>query len=413
MRRTGWRRPSSSSIVLRCNSSRGTGPEAGAKRIVLAGVIVLGLVLAGVAAFRRVQGAGEPDDGIGAFANPTGSPLGGGEGYAEWVPRDGPGVARTKASLLDALADARAGDVVYVDDGAEIDLTSLPDDHEAVRDGSIVLRAGVTLASGRGRRGSPGAFLNTRRQDAAPLFRVLGSGVRVTGLRIEGPDTGIEPSDCGGRDATGIEIRSRRPEAWTVEIDNNELYGWPHAAVAVRGPRGPHIHHNHIHHNRRHVHKPECARRYGFGYGVRADTGRALIEANVFDHNRHDIASDGSPGAEYEARYNLILDGGTQHSFDVHAHRGPDTDALVAGRRFRIHHNTFLADHVPAVHIREKPIEGAWIYRNEFRHGDLTAAVRQSNDSGNVFVHDNAVGANRSPPHGTPPHVVSRRLSSA
>ena len=45
----------------------------------------------------------------------------------------------------------------------------------------------------------------------------------------------------------------------------------------------PYIHHNYIHHNQ--------AR--GEGYGVNLYGGNALIEANIFDYNRHDVTGAG------------------------------------------------------------------------------------------------------------------------
>ena len=68
--------------------------------------------------------------------------------------------------------------------------------------------------------------------------------------------------------------------------------------------------------------------------GIRFDVvGSVTIEANVFDHNRHDIASDGSPGAHYTATYNLVLDGAVEQSFDVHG--GKDRQGLHKHRGHR------------------------------------------------------------------------------
>src|SRR5690606_38686049 len=132
------------------------------------------------------------------------------------------------------------------------------------------------------------------------------------------PDTQIDPGDCGGNDASGIGIRSDLPAYRLIAIDNNEMWGWPNAAVNISGVFGVHVLHNHLHHNRRQVSRSGC-RAYGLGYGVViGQTGYALIEGNLFDHNRHDIACDGRPGTGYEARYNLVLTGNVQHSFDVH-----------------------------------------------------------------------------------------------
>ncbi|MFW5920538.1 MAG: hypothetical protein ACOCUS_01765, partial [Polyangiales bacterium] len=68
---------------------------------------------------------------------------GGGVGYPDMVPSDGPctTVVRTRAELESALEAAEADEVVYVADDARIDLTGV----------TLCIPGGVTLASGRGR----------------------------------------------------------------------------------------------------------------------------------------------------------------------------------------------------------------------------------------------------------------------
>lgn len=322
----------------------------------------------------------------GALGNPTGRPIGGGEDYGLWV--SGGTRVSTRAGLLNALARATWGSVVYVDDGAEIDLTGLRD---------IVIPAGVTLASGRGRNGSLGGLLRYDTLIYADVFSVQGTAVRITGLRLRGPDTRIEPGDCGDHDPSGIAVRSPVPDTRLVVVDNNEMWGWPNAAVDVSNVFGVYVMHNHIHDNRRQVSRAGC-RAYGLGYGVViGGTGYALVEANLFDHNRHDIACDGRPGTGYEARYNLVLTGNVQHSFDVHggADRNDGTD--IAGTFFLVHHNTFLQSDKPAFRIRGVPQVLARVWNNEFRHTSQAAAANQTNASGNFQAIDNRVGVNYLP----------------
>jgi hypothetical protein len=326
-----------------------------------------------------------PTQTHGALLNPTGRPIGGGEGYGDWVA--GGTVVATRTQLIAALQAAQAGAVVYVHDNASIDVSGL----------SLELRAGVTLASGRGRNGSLGGLLYSNHRAYQSTFLVRGTGVRITGLRLRGPDTGIEPGDCGDNDATGIEVAADTWSIWFVRVDNNELWGWPNSAVGTRNVWGVQVTHSHIHHNRRQVRRSGC-RAYGLGYGVCVSTsGHALIEANLFDHNRHDIACDGAPGTAYEARYNLILPGGVQHSFDVHggADRRDGTD--IAGTLFWVHHNTFLQSDKPAFRIRGVPIAEARVWGNEFRHGSAGDAADQTNASGNFLRYDNLTGVNRLP----------------
>jgi hypothetical protein len=175
------------------------------------------------------------------------------------------------------------------------------------------------------------------------------------------------------------------------------MWGWPHAAVSARNVAGVRVQHNHIHHNRRQMRLDGC-RHYGLGYGVVVDdSGHVLVEANLFDHNRHDIASDGEPGTRYEARYNLVLNGAVQHSFDVHggADRGDGTD--IAGTLFNVHHNTFLQAHKPAFRIRGKPEIAAKVWANEFRHLYAATAANQVNASGSFYAWDNLIAVNHFP----------------
>jgi len=353
------------------------------------------------------------DASYGALSNTAVRPLGGGPGYGRIVPRPATVVhtaAELRAALL-AAAQARSS-TIYVADDADIDLSycaKTPTPHgcgdprsapAACGDYTLVVPASTTLASGRGRGASRGARLFSRTFAECPLLDVKGEGVRITGLRIHGPDSSIESDDpihCGG-ESTGIGLISDGRVRWGTEIDNDELSSWPRAAIATDKVQGVRVHHNVIQFNRRHEHNGTCgSHAYGLGYGVVVGPGSATIEANVFDHNRHDIAADGSPGEFYTATYNLVLDGAVEHSFDVHggADRGDCTN--IAGSAFVIHHNTFLQAHKPAVRMRGIPMRGAWIYKNETRDDDEGDAFNQTNASGHFSVADNLILVNRFP----------------
>ena len=55
---------------------------------------------------------------------------------------------------------------------------------------SIQIPEGVILASDRGYNNSPGALIRSLAFKTKGLISVLGKDVRITGLRIEGPDKG-------------------------------------------------------------------------------------------------------------------------------------------------------------------------------------------------------------------------------
>ncbi len=305
--------------------------------------------------------------------------------------------AAARDQLLDALRQAKPGQVIYIRDDAEIDLSG---------EWEIEIPAGVTLASGRGREGSLGARLYTKTQEKRTLFQVTGGGVRITGLRIQGPSVEIDGPGCEQIDPTGIRIThtisetNPDPVHRRVEIDNCELWAWQWAAIATQGVTGVHVHHNHIHHNRREEKTEDgmgCGKanktHYGLGYGVVTSQGHVLVEANIFDNNRHDIASNGKPGSSYTAKYNLVLDGAIQHSFDMHGGKDRNDGTDIAGDVIEIHYNTFLQANKPAVKIRGIPQCGASVFHNRFRHTLEQDAIQQCG-TGNLLASNNQFGVN-------------------
>ncbi len=249
--------------------------------------------------------AGMDDPAFGAESNRTGEPIGGGAGYSRIIDPDQATVVVGDArALIEAIESATQGTVIYVEDSAAIDLTAFSD---------VVIPGGTTIASGRGRDGSEGALLYTRTVKSTRLFRTGGAGIRLTGLRLEGPHPGRERL-------------TQRPTlmgiyAPNVEIDNCEIFAWSCAAIGVgSGAReGVWVHHNYIHHNQR----------AGLGYGVSLGRVHVLIEGNLFDFCRHAIAGSGYPGSGYTARYNVHLENTISHVFDMHGARDYEKYRLV------------------------------------------------------------------------------------
>ncbi len=317
-------------------------------------------------------------DKFGSDANPTGDPIGGGEGYSRIISASSAKyIVNNKSELLSALSAAVEGDVIYVDDNAKINLTF---EHD------IMIPAGVTLASGRGRAGSKGALLYTDEliniTGLVQMFITGGNGVRITGIRLRGPDNQTRNSAYEFANSRGIY------SVHDVEVDNSELSGWSHCAVCLYyTPRSvtPYIHHNFIHHNRR----------SGLGYGiVHAFGGNSIIEANIFDWNRHSIAGDGTINTSYIARYNLVLGNGNGHSFDMHGGADRKDGTNIAGETINIYRNTFynvfnINYSYPAVVIRGIPTNGSWIHDNYLYYDSQEYAIRQSNAFGNMNVYRN------------------------
>jgi PKD repeat protein len=323
---------------------------------------------------------------FGAEINPTGNPVGGGQGYNKIISAEqATFLVRNKTELLSALAAVSPGQIIYIDDNVKIDLSG---------ENRIKIPANITLASGRGLNGSKGGMLFTRSQNVRiALLLVDGDNIRITGLRLNGPDTEMGDHAYGGIYKLGDGISSAHTN---LEVDNCEIFGWGHAGVYLTsGPQYAYIHHNYIHHNRR----------YGLGYGVclgyctDANPIFSLIEGNLFDNNRHHIAGTGTPGNSYEARYNICLTFDVGHCFDMHGGADRDDGTDIAGNSIIIHHNTFRDPQQNAVCIRGIPQNEAQIYNNWFYHEETAKAVRQLNATGNMFVSDNFLGS--APPAGT------------
>ncbi len=294
--------------------------------------------------------------GFGCEGNPTGNPIGGGAGYGDMInPDTATYFVSTTNTLIAALAAAVSGDVIYVDDTAQIDLSEYLSAYTAIR-----IPGGVTLASGRGVNGSSGALLYSTVYDAS-LFRVNGDNVRVTGLRLQGPQP--TTSDLDASVAIFSAYRAN------LEVDNCEISACGWSGIALYYTPSAYIHHNYIHH----------CQRTGYGYGVSLVYGPVdcVIEANQFDYMRHSIASSGYSNQNYEACFNLVLEHATSHSFDVHGGLDRGDGTTIAGGVMLIHHNTFKPEGIAGVTIRGNPYAGCWVYNNWFNNLSYSKPIRQ------------------------------------
>jgi hypothetical protein len=304
------------------------------------------------------QGDGECRENVsrlyGADAKPTPDPLGGGVGYSKIIdPKIANFTVSTRSELMNALQNAVSGQIIYVTDHATINMTG---------DQNISIPAGVVLAGGRGKNKSLGALIYSDALETSPLFITSGQGVRITGLRLQGPDPERRTEQMIWLYMQ--ERSSDMPKSFGIKssysnltVDNCEIFGWSEAAIYLgKGSHNNYIHHNFIHHNQR--------RGAGYGVWVNRNTD-ALIEGNVFDWNRHSIAGQGgSPGASYEASYNLVLGNANSHYFDMHGGNDISDSTVPAGGSVKIHHNTFMESSYGAVGIRGVPTEGVWVYKN-------------------------------------------------
>ena len=315
----------------------------------------------------------EIDDTIyGAKANELGA-IGGGEGYKNIV-TNGDYTVKNVDELIEALSKVSPGQIVFIPAETEIDLTT----HIYIEKLVLKVPEGVTLAGDRGHNGSKGALLTSDALDTPVMIRVTGPDVRITGLRIRGPNPkrylehNRRAHGPGGRGRdyyykfpTSDAIVTQHPQ---LEVDNCEISAFAHGAINLIVGKGHHIHHNFIHH----------CQYMALGYGVSHDKASSLIEFNLFNWNRHSIAGTGSPPCSYVARNNVELGVSLGHCFDMHGGRDRKDGTKIAGTLIEIYNNTFRAPQ-KAVAIRGVPQESCDIHHNWFpKHDSAAQAVRAS-----------------------------------
>lgn len=262
---------------------------------------------------------------------------------------------------------------------------------------------GPVLRYGKHRADSPAFFENRC------FAGVLNEGMRISGFRMLGPTF-----DHQGSDEVGILIT----RCADVEISNMEIAGWGGAAITINdhrdeesgfgdrilGPQQVKIYGNFLHHNQ---HPTDCniggnllsgvglADCHAGGYGVTVGHGAwAQITENVFDFNRHSIATPGDVGG-YRAERNLVLKGGGYHGgsvnsythqFDVHGTGCAWSSDLCgdAGRQFWYYRNAFQYSKDYAIKIRGKPELAAFIDDNVFPHPGVKGEAVHLNTDENV-----------------------------
>lgn len=292
-------------------------------------------------------------------------PVGGGPDYENLVcEEDADTVVSTLGQLESALDDASAGEVVFVDIDAEIDMGF---------DAQVEVPAGVTLAGGRGCDCREGALLYTDESDGEdyglPTMLRANDEARITGLRLNGvrPECEWITDPDYYMEDRGVDVAGE-----DVEIDNNEMWGF--ALSGVSAGQNSHVHHNHLHN----------MVRDGLGYGVNGGDD-VLIEYNYFDWLRHAVAS--GDRNSYEARYNHMGPTAISHIFDMH---------LDGGETVEIYRNTVESisydnedKNTPGVVIRGVPSDTADVYDNWFYNPNepLDQPVDQWTDEAIVQMH--------------------------
>jgi hypothetical protein len=299
--------------------------------------------------------------------------------------------------LIDALLSGCSD--IHVDDSAQIDVARLSalsgfaslnvygDASAAV----LHIPDNVTIESDRSASHAGGRLYMSANLSDPSAMLALRSGDRVTGLRLQGYSHArggdeswtIDPSNNIGT-TDGLSIA--QPD---VLVANDEISNWPGSGVNVHDvtyanwpPGGViesephpakhsreddaiaalaarvHITNSFIHDN------VGCADGYGVSVG---GSGFALIDHNVFDYNKHDVAGDGEPGTGYIASSNLVLTDGVEcrgdsgkgsltygGHFDMHGTAGGAGSGHVggtAGTYIEIANNAIRGDQRFHVHL--------------------------------------------------------------
>ncbi len=321
----------------------------------------------------------------GAKANDQG-PIGGGKGYRRMI-TTGDHIVTSLDELIAGLQDARRGDTIYIPGETVIDLTTY-----AYIDNLVLhIPDGVILAGSRGLKGSKGPLIFNQALKSKTMMIAEGPDVRITGLRIQGPNSRRyleHHAKAFGPGGKRHEYYYKFPTNTGIftsyanlEIDNCDISGFSHRAIFFSTGKGHHVHHNFIHH----------CQYNGLGYGVGHDKSSSLIEYNYFDHNRHSIAGTGNPGCSYIARNNVELGTSLSHCFDMHGGKDRKDGSEIAGTNLEIRNNTFRAD-TAAIGVRGEPEDKCDISRNWFAsHMELKQAVTDYG-YGNINVVDNVYG---------------------
>lgn len=280
---------------------------------------------------------------------------------------------------------------------------------------AIPLRSGVSLIGERGPLESRPRLYTTNKAEKYTLFEITGNDVRVEGLHFQGPANGSRSRQPYVHAITVIEDPGLQTGR-RVLIADNEFDEWTGSGVKV-GSTNPVLHpedyppdlprmrcedaglvrveRNYMHHNAMD----------GGGYGVTVGGGAyATVEGNVFDFNRHAVASDGRAHTGYIARFNYVLQGGFKQSsfynqhFDVHGTALDDSGentgyGATAGEYYEIAFNTIRGDQSyyvvktrPAFLLRGRTTLGSYFNANVAIHDDLDAAVSLKWDKGDSGI---------------------------
>ncbi len=339
--------------------------------------------------------------------------IGGGEGYFQiFTEKDADFVVSNKEELFAAMEKACPGQIVYIDEHARIDISN-------AKNGTVDTLTppeGIILCSNRGYvhpdgRVSTGGMIKSSAIALSQIMILYHPNVRITGLVIQGADPGfhfnhnmrsakfegpvINKYYYGFPTTQGIFVR-----ADNTEIDNCEISGFSHSAIALRETkrvkvegqrdictpsRGALIHHNYEHHNQR----------LGLGYGVSHDYSYSEVYCNLFNFNRHSIAGTGAPESGYIARDNIEMGFSVGHYFDMHGGRDRRDGTDIAGEYMHVYNNAFLGPRNP-YYLRGTPRDENTFHHNIIYRGskDYRGVLTRNHGGRDEVVENMNIGKN-------------------
>ncbi len=297
--------------------------------------------------------------------------------------------------LKHALSAATAGSMVRLAKGAEI---ALKDDH-------IIVPEKVTLTG-------EGATLQAEPVGERAAIALL-PGARLTGLRIVGPNPLFKDIDAQPVKASGYAV-----SCTNAEVDHCEILQFQRGGIALfRDSVKSHIHHNHLH---------DIA-----AYPVLIANGSG--DGHIIDHNRiewawHAIASNGSRGSGYTARFNEFTRMPRPRAFetsgasppnwclDTHENNGAETrPPRPATRLLVVHDNVFRAHPDVKVGDGSELLQTNGLYpKHDIYAGDCPGVTTTVEIYNNRFLmHERTASKDKFKPFGRAIRLVGQRGNPA
>lgn len=300
--------------------------------------------------------------------------------------------------FINSVNKLKSGDIIYIPGEKLINLSGYK---------NLKIPSNVKIIGDRGQNGSKGALLYTTSSDVQPLFEVVGNNVTFYGIRIRGEDgEKLRKEDSFKNkskryiDDNYLKLYNENMYSSPVStaiatfannliVENCEIYQWTNNGVYFKkGSVGGIVRYCYIHHNQR----------FGLGYGVTTNQAEILVEGNLFNFNRHSIASTGRVNSIYVVRGNIFKEGGNESwAVDMHGGKDKKEGNNIAGTKLEVSNNIFyLKGKAKAVVVRGVPVNPSTVHKNKIIYLDNRRtygknSFSQYNGKGNFRFFDNEI----------------------